>query len=237
MGMSGRTRSPPKLAAPTSQPTSMGKGPSDSCVAIGTLTAAGVGRCQKRDFDMTRNRDIKDTISARMALTGEKYTKARRGVLAQMTGIAANRPTLASLLTPDLQSVLDNLVGEDLGDLGDLDKLLDGLLVHEPTLQSFEIDLSTVVIDPVENYEGGTQSCNITAHAAIIVDGLMSKGDATMAEAAGLAEVTEPDWNRQEAAVQISPAFPVQVEFSAIVTVDAESVEMLEYTGSTTDGI
>lgn len=213
----------------------MGKGPSDSCVAIGTLSGRGRGTLPERDSDMTRNRDVKSTIRARMALTGEKYSEARRWVLSQMTGSAANRPTLASLLTPDLQSVLDNLVGEELGKLGDLDQLLDGLLVHQPTLQCFEIDLSTVVIDPVEDYEGGTQSCNITAHAAIIVDCLMSKGDATMAEAAGLAEVTDPDWNRHEAAVQISPAFPVQVEFSAIVTVDAESVEMLEYTGSTID--
>lgn len=185
---------------------------------------------------MTRNRDNNKAVRARMALTGEKYTAARRWFLAQKPG-ATNRPrpTLAVLLTPDMQSVLDNLVGQDLGKLGDLHQLLDGLLVHEPTLQSLEIDPSTVVIDPVEAYEGGTQSCNITAQAAILVDGLMSKGDTTMAEAAGLVEVTDPNWNRYEAAVQISPALPVQVEFSAIVTVDAESVEMLEYTGSTTD--
>jgi hypothetical protein len=70
---------------------------------------------------------------------------------------------------------------------------------------------------------------HVFAEAALVIEGLMSKGDASMSEDSGLVEIIDFDYNRLDALVAVTAAQTVQVEFDATATLDAQSVDDVNF--------
>lgn len=117
-------------------------------------------------------------------------------------------------------------VGGGLLDLG-------GVRVGQATVRQIHVLPETVIVDVVDEYEGGTTASNAQAEIELYVDGIMTKSDAIAAEASGLVVIIDYDLNRHDALVSIIAAIPAQVDFEAIATAEVESVEELRLVGGT----
>lgn len=181
---------------------------------------------------MTRDRKRKQAVRERQAQTGEPYVVARRATAAQpLVEDEWTPPSVEELLLPGLRHELDRLLDADVASLGDID--ITTLPVSEPTVAGFELDASTVYVDPVEEYEGGTLVCNVTATASLSVQGLMAKADAVAAVESGMAEYVDEDFNRHYALVLLREPRMLEVEFDATVTPEIEDVADVNFSGST----
>jgi hypothetical protein len=183
---------------------------------------------------MTRNKKGKAEARALQAATGMPYVRARRTTRESGDGNSVTDfrlPSRMQLLEPYLQGACElRLLDEPVASWPAVE--FTGLpALHEPTIQSVELDLSTAYVDVVDEYEGGSELCTVTALGSLVVDGQMAKGDAIMSAASGEVEIVDPDFNRHYALVLAAASVPVQVEFSAFITRDVESVEDVSLSG------
>jgi len=179
---------------------------------------------------VTRNKKAKSAARAVKASTGMSYTAARRRTMdSEPANVALSRE---DLLAPYLQEACDGLAAESVDSLGNVE-LPSSLLLEQADVDMISVDQSSVWVDVIEEYEGGTEVCCVFARADLLVEGLMLKGEAAMSASSGLVSITNPDYNRHYAAVVVEAPVEVQVEFDATITLDTESVEDFNFIGAT----
>lgn len=182
---------------------------------------------------MTKAKKAKQAARILKATLGLPYTAARRQALASGGGNGYFFPSIESLLMPYVKDICDDLVETAVDSLGDVEPVdVPGLT--EAEVRDLVVDLSTIDVQVVEEYEGGTEACSVFAVAELFIDGLMMKGEATMSADAGLVDVIEFDFNLHYSLVAVRQKQMIQLEFNAIATPDAESVEDFGFVGATT---
>ena len=180
---------------------------------------------------MTRNKKAKTAARALTSRTGMSYTRARRATrTAAADGETYRPPSREQLLEPYLQGTCDRLVDGPITHFLEVD--LTGLPeLLQPAVHGLELWPGTIVVEVVDRYDGGGEVCNISVQAALAVDGLMPKGEANLSAAIGQVEIIDAEFNRHDAAVLATSTIHVELQFSATLTPDVESVEDVTFLG------
>jgi hypothetical protein len=182
---------------------------------------------------MTREKKAKAAARALKASTGLSYIAARR----MTSGPGDDEPqhsipSIEELLEPYLLGVCDGLADEPIDSLGDIE--IPGFLqISEATVSALQINTLTIDVQVIEEYEGGTQVCTVFAEADLVVEGLMFKSDASAWVESGFVKIIDFDHNRHYARVIVAAGQAIEVEFDAIVTLDAESVDDVNFVKAT----
>lgn len=99
------------------------------------------------------------------------------------------------------------------------------LRLHEPTVGELALRPWTTYSQAYDEYEGGTLATTVFVQAELHVEGHMFKSEALASADSGAASVLEFDFNEHYAQVALGQTLVVEIEFNAIVTPDAESVD------------
>ena len=78
------------------------------------------------------------------------------------------------------------------------------LNVSEAAVHKLQVHTSTIDVHVVEEFDNGSMVCSVFAEAALMVEGLMGKGDAAMSLANGLVEIINFDDNGLDALVAVT---------------------------------
>jgi hypothetical protein len=191
---------------------------------------------------MTRDKKAKKAARALKASENVSYTSARRStppppapppddydpVPPDDDDPGRSTRSVENLVMPYLQHICDNLTDESIDSLGDVE-VAGPVRVSEAAVHQLRVDASTIDSQVVEEFEGGTMLCSVFAEASLIVEGLMGKNDATVSAENRLVEILDFHYNRAYALVAITAPQPVEAEFNATVTPDAESVDDVNF--------
>lgn len=178
---------------------------------------------------MTKNKKAKAAARAMKASANLPYTVARRRT-PPPDGYDPDysTPSLEALLKPHLQHVCDKLVEESIDSLGDIE-VPGPLNVSKAAVHELQVHTSTIDVHIVEEFDNGSMVCSVFAEAALMAEGLMGKGEAAISVENGLVEIIDFDYDGLYALVAVTAAQAVEVEFDATVTLDAESVDDINF--------
>lgn len=178
---------------------------------------------------MTRDKKAKKIARALKASGNLSYTSARRS-----TPSPHPTPSVEELVEPILQQTCDEFIDAPIGLLGDIE-VTGPVSVSEATVHRLRVNAITIEAEVVEELEGRTLVCIVSAEASLIVEGLMAKDDASVSAENGLVEILDLYHDPDHALVAITAPQTVDMEFSATVTPDAESVDDVNFVGARQD--